>query len=81
MQPVIIALVGVIAVSALVYAHNYSINAMVLKPHHSIDNENHVTGDPDQCSVMGAVGNLMYNDLDNDDIHDHQTESILCVAS
>jgi hypothetical protein len=65
-------------VLATVHLYHHT-DAVLLKRHHTIDDRTHVTGKPDSCSVMGGEGDLMYIDMNNNDVHDHASEQVLCV--
>jgi hypothetical protein len=68
--------IGMVVVS-LIY-NQYS-DAFVIKPHHSIDGHKHITGNADTCITMGGKGLLMYDDANNNNMHDHEHEQVLCV--
>lgn len=75
----VLAIVVTLPLLVLANVQSASVSAMVIKPHLTVDDEEHVTGHADECSVMGATGTLMYNDAKNDNIHDHDYEHVLCV--
>jgi|GEM_PF-6194302 len=68
----------VICMVAVALIYNYS-DAFVIKQHHSIDGHKHITGNADTCITMGGKGLLMYDDANNNNIHDHEDEQVLCV--
>ena len=69
----------IVTISLFAFVQVQYTGAASLKFHHTINDHMHVTGQPDNCSVMGGSGYLMYIDTDNDNVHDHDSEQVFCI--